>query len=156
MIAIEVLLRATLGTPPLFVLLGAKAVTAVLVFVAFLVTFRISGMSDVVAEVLADLAPRLHGPYVRIHKSCAASNLEWTRTGTSLEEPSYVCVASRQAIETRITHRSRAAQWAREQNPATPRPADGGTRTAAGTGPPRRLETLEDQSRDGPEFDAAW
>jgi hypothetical protein len=22
--------------------------------------------------------------------------------------------------------------------------------------PPRRLETLEDQSRDGPEFDAAW
>jgi hypothetical protein len=22
--------------------------------------------------------------------------------------------------------------------------------------PPRRLETLEDQCRDGPEFDAAW
>ena len=22
--------------------------------------------------------------------------------------------------------------------------------------PPRRLETLEDESRDGPEFDAAW
>ena len=67
-IAVEMLLRATLGTPSLFVLLGVKAVTAVLVFVAFLVTFRISGMSDVVAAVLADLAPRLHGPYVRIHQ----------------------------------------------------------------------------------------
>jgi len=26
-------------------------------------------MSDVVAEILGDLAPRLHGPYVRVHRS---------------------------------------------------------------------------------------
>jgi hypothetical protein len=31
-----------------------------------------------------------------------------------------------------------------------------GTRAAAGTRTPRRLETVKDQSRDGPEFDATW
>jgi O-antigen/teichoic acid export membrane protein len=68
LIAVDVLLRAWLGTLPIYVVLGAKAITAVAVFLAFLVSFRISGMSDVVAEVLADLAPWLLEPYVRVHR----------------------------------------------------------------------------------------
>jgi PST family polysaccharide transporter len=68
LIVVDVALRTGLGSVPPYVLLGAKAVTAILIFVAFLVSFRIAGMSDVVSEVLADMAPRLHGPYVRVHR----------------------------------------------------------------------------------------
>ncbi len=66
--AVEVALRAGLGAVPPSIVLAAKAITAIVVFVPFVVSFRISGMSDVVAEVLADMAPGLHGPYVRIHR----------------------------------------------------------------------------------------
>jgi hypothetical protein len=44
-----------------------------------------------------------------------------------------------------------------ERNLATPRDAHARPRAATGTGaPPRQLDFTDDQSQDGPEFDAAW
>ena len=68
LIAVEVILRAVLGTPSIYVVLGAKAATALVIFLSFVVSVRIAGMSDVVSEILTDLAPLLHGPYVRVHR----------------------------------------------------------------------------------------
>ena len=68
LIAVEVSLRGMLGTPSIYVVLGAKAATALVIFLSFVVSVRIAGMSDVVSEILSDLAPLLHGPYVRVHR----------------------------------------------------------------------------------------
>ena len=76
LIAVEVILRAVLGTPSIYLVLGAKAATALVIFLSFLVSVRIAGMSDVVSEILTDLAPLLHGPYVRVHRK-----LRGVRTG---------------------------------------------------------------------------
>jgi O-antigen/teichoic acid export membrane protein len=68
LLAVEALLRTILGTPSIYLILGAKAATALVVFLSFFVYVRIAGMSDVVSEILNDLAPLLHGPYVRVHR----------------------------------------------------------------------------------------
>ena len=68
LLGIDVALRAWLPEPSALVLLAAQAVTAGAVFLTFVVSVRAGGMAEIVEEVLADLAPRLQGPYVRVHQ----------------------------------------------------------------------------------------
>jgi hypothetical protein len=68
LLGIDFALRASLPAPSPLLVLVAQALTAGAVFLTFVVSVRIGGMAEIVEEVLADLAPRLHAPYVRVHQ----------------------------------------------------------------------------------------
>ncbi|HET9262509.1 MAG TPA: lipopolysaccharide biosynthesis protein [Vicinamibacterales bacterium] len=68
LVGTEFVVTSWLSAPSALILLAAKALTAVAVFVGFVVSFRIAGMAAVVEEVLADLAPPLQRFYVRVHR----------------------------------------------------------------------------------------
>ena len=117
LIAVEVILRAVLGTPSIYVVLGAKAATALVIFLSFVVSVRIAGMSDVVSEILTDLAPLLHGPYVRVHRK-----LRGARTGSGRTKGRCLREASSWQIRSSASSRRGSCQPSNTASASSPSP----------------------------------